>query len=147
WWPADERYNGKSYRANRYDVKCAASYVKHTKGEPMTLPSDATTLVHGMKGEAVRGLHADLQALGYPFLKGIDGRFGDETLANVRLFQAASDLTIDGKVGNATRKAIAAALAGKDEDLSPPGPDWPRGALHPLLAALLAIFKAIFNWK
>ncbi len=156
WWPAVERYNGKSFRANGYDVKCATAYVKHTKGEPMTLPADTpmskaeasgAILKHGMKGEAVRVLQADLQALGYPFLKGIDGRFGDETLANVRLFQAAADLTIDGKVGDATRKAIAAALAAKDGDMSPSGPDWPRDKLHPLLAALLAILKAIFNRK
>ena len=154
WWPAVERYNGKSFRANGYDAKCAAAYVKHTKGQPMTLPVETpmtkdeamdAILKHGMKGEAVRNLQADLQALGFKFLKGVDGRFGDETEANVRLFQSGAGLTIDGKVGDKTRKAIAARLAALDEDLSPPGPDWSRSTLHPLLAALLAILKAIFN--
>ncbi len=146
WWPAVERYNGKFFSANGYDVKCAAAYVKHTKGQPMTLPADTTVmLVHGMKGEAVRNLQADLQALGFKFLKGVDGRFGDETEANVRLFQSGAGLAIDGKVGDKTRKAITARLAALDEDLSPPGPDWSRSTLHPLLAALLAILKAIFN--
>ena len=151
WWPAVERYNGKSFRANGYDVKCAAAFVKHSKGEPMTLPADtAVMLAHGMKGEAVRNLQADLQALGFKFLKGVDGRFGDETEANVRLFQSGAGLTIDGKVGGKTRKAIAARLAALDEDLSPAGPDWSRSTLHPLLALLLAVLPAIskiFNRK
>ncbi len=135
WVPAVKRYNGPGYAANGYHTKAAAAYVKHAKNinaetgqpfPPKALPSPGVTvLVHGMKGEAVRAVQADLQALGYTLLKGVDGRFGDETEANVRLFQASANLTIDGKVGEQTLKAIAAALAVQDGDKSPPLPDHP----------------------
>lgn len=155
WEQAARAYNGPGYATHGYHTKLAAAYSKHAKNldaatgaafpPKVIVPDGVTLLTHGMKGEAVRNLQADLQALGFVFKAGIDGRFGDETEANVRLFQSGAGLTIDGKVGDKTRKAIAARLAALDEDLSPPGPDWSRSTLHPLLAALLAVLKAIFN--
>jgi hypothetical protein len=166
WVPAVKRYNGPGYAANGYHTKAAAAYVKHAKNinaetgqpfPPKALPAPgATVLVHGMKGEAVRAVQADLQALGFVFKHGVDGRFGDETLTNVRLFQTAAGIEVDGKVGDATRKAIAASLAAKDEDLSPPTPHHPGPGASPpwriiipiTLAAALAAFlllAPIFN--
>lgn len=157
WVPAVSRYNGKGYAANNYHVKAAAAFVKHDKGidaatgKPLppkvVVPADAPMLLPGMKGEAVRVLQGDLAALGYKFLKGIDGRFGDETEANVRQFQADAGLTIDGKVGDKTRKAIAERLAALDEDMSPPAGKPADSAVSGLLALLLAILNAIFNRK
>lgn len=157
WVPAVSRYNGKGYAANNYHVKAAAAFVKHDKGldavtgaplpPKVIVPAGALMLLPGMKGEAVRVLQGDLAALGFKFLKGVDGRFGDETEANVRLFQAEAGLTIDGKVGDKTRKAIAARLAALDEDMSPPAGKPADSAVSGLLALLLAIINAIFNQK
>jgi hypothetical protein len=155
WAPAVERYNGKSFRANNYHVKAAAAFVKHAKGinaatgkalpPKAVVPTGAAILEAGMKGEVVRALQADLQALGFIFNSGIDGRFGAETEANVRLFQAGHGLTIDGKAGPKTLKAIASVLVAKEADEAPQPPEAAGQGLHPLLAALLAIFRAIFK--
>jgi hypothetical protein len=155
WVPAVERYNGKGFRANRYHTKAAAAYVKHAKGvdavtgkafpPKAVVPAGAVILEAGMKGEAVRALQADLQALGFIFNSGIDGRYGAETEANVRLFQAGHGLTIDGKADPKTMKAIADVLAAKEVDEAPQPPKAAGQGLHPILAALLAILKAIFQ--
>lgn len=152
WVPAVKRYNGPGYAANGYHTRAAAAYVKHTKNTnaetgqpfpPKALPAPGVSvLVHGMKGEAVRNLQADLQALGFVFKHGVDGRFGDETLANVRLFQAGAGLLVDGKAGPATLKAIAASLAAKDEDLSPPTPQHPGPGASAPWRILVPIFLA-----
>jgi hypothetical protein len=155
WVPAVERYNGKSFRANNYHGKAAVAYVKHAKGidaksgtplpPKVIVPAGTVILEKGMKGEAVRALQADLQALGFIFKSGIDGRFGAETEANVRLFQAGHGLTIDGKAGPKTMKAIAAVLEAKGGNEAPDAPKAAERGLHPLLALLLAIFRAIFK--
>jgi peptidoglycan hydrolase-like protein with peptidoglycan-binding domain len=155
WRPAVSRYNGKSYEATNYHVKAAAAFVKHEKGvdaktgtslpPKVVVPAGAVLIEAGMKGEAVRNLQADLAALGFKFTKGIDGRFGHETETHVRTFQLRAGLLSDGKVGDKTRKAIAAALEAQDRDLSPAAPEWQRTKSNPLLAALLAIFNAIFK--
>lgn len=150
WRPAVRRYNGKSYEANGYHTKAAEAFVKHSRGvdaktgaalpPKVLVPAGAYLLEEGMKGEAVRVLQADLQALGYIFNSGVDGRFGAETAANVRLFQANAGLTIDGKAGPKTREAIAAALTAQDADKSPPAPkpaDGPPPALPGRLLIIL----------
>lgn len=157
WVLAVSRYNGKGYAANNYHVKCAAAFVKHDKNvnaasgvslPPKAIaPTGAAMLTVGMKGEAVRVLQADLQALGFVFDSGIDGRFGAETVANVRLFQSGAGLTVDGKAGSKTRDAIAAVLAGKEGDQAPPAPKPAEHQPNPLLRLLVAIINAIFNRK
>lgn len=157
WVPAVTRYNGKGYAANSYHIKCAAAFVKHSKnidaetGKALppkyVAPANATVLLPGMKGEAVRNLQADLQSLGFIFAMGVDGRFGDETTANVRLFQSAAGLTVDGKAGGKTLKVIAEALAGKESDEAPPAPKPAEHQPNPLLRLLVAIINAIFNRK
>ena len=154
WVPAVSRYNGKGYAANNYHFKCAVAFVKHSQGldvvtgtvlpSKAVVPAGAVVLLPGMKGEAVRNLQADLAALGFKFLMGVDGRYGDETEANVRLFQSTHGLLIDGKVGAETQKAIAAALAAQKADLSPPPPDWPGQAPQNWFVSLLAAIAAFF---
>jgi len=144
WADAARKYNGKSYAVHGYHTRLAAAYVKHAAGEAMALPAGASALLaRGMKGEAVRNLQADLQVLGFRFLQGVDGRFGAETEANVRLFQAGAGLAIDGKAGSATQEAITRALATKDEDFSPPPPER-REAPQNLLSIILAAMAAFF---
>ncbi|OCC01736.1 hypothetical protein BA190_27635 [Labrys sp. WJW] len=72
--------------------------------------------------DAVRSLQTDLAALGYRI--GVDGDFGSETEKAVLAFQGSHALTADGKVGPATRSAIAAALKAIGKG--------PVIALHPL---------------
>lgn len=157
WVPAVSRYNGKGYAANNYHVKAAAAFVKHDKGvdaatgaqlpPKVVVPADALMLLPGMKGEAVRNLQADLAALGFIFAKGIDGRFGDETEANVRLFQVGHGLLVDGKAGAKTLEAVAQVLASKDIDMTPPPPDWPGQAPQHWFFSLLAAIAAFFMRK
>ncbi|WP_375599388.1 N-acetylmuramidase domain-containing protein [Devosia sp. Naph2] len=155
WRPAAKAYNGSSYATHGYHTKLAAAFVKHAKGidadtgkalpRKSVVPVGAVILEAGMKGEAVRVLQADLQALGFVFKSGIDGRFGAETEANVRLFQAGHGLTIDGKAGPKTMRAIAEVLAAKGGNEAPEAPKAAERRVHPLLALLLAIINAIFK--
>jgi hypothetical protein len=124
WVPAVKRYNGSGYATHNYHGRIAAAYIKHTQGERMTPPA-TSVLVSGMKGEAVHNLQADLAALGFD-PGPVDGRFGPSTDAAVRAFQSAGGLKVDGKVGPATLKALAAALETQDGDKSPAPPEWPE---------------------
>ena len=104
WEPAAGKWNGKAFRKHNYHGRMATAYVKHTKNVPMLTPTSPAILLCGMKGEEARNLQSDLADLNYVF----DGRFGDETDEHVRDFQAKRALTVDGRVGDDTRKAIAA---------------------------------------
>lgn len=151
WEPAAGKWNGKAFRKHNYHGRMATAYVKHTKGEPMVTPTSPAILLRGMKGEEVRNLQSDLAALGYVFDHGIDGRFGDETDKHVRDFQTKGALTVDGKVGDGTRKAIAAALQAMEADKSPPTPEWSGQGKRPssgpaadIVAILIGIGAAIY---
>lgn len=118
WRPAAKAYNGAGYAANGYHTKLAAAYLKHAKEidamtgtrlPPKTIASAVLEL--GVRGEAVRALQADLETLGYKFVYGLDGRFGNETDKHVRAFQVSEGLTPDGKVGDKTQAALARAIA------------------------------------
>lgn len=68
-------------------------------------------LKNGSKGAAVTELQTTLNKLGFDCGK-VDGIFGSKTEAAVRAFQTANGLTVDGKVGEATQKALESASAG-----------------------------------
>lgn len=70
-----------------------------------------TLLKNGSKGDAVKALQTDLNKIGYD-CGAADGIFGSKTEAAVRAFQSAKGLKVDGIVGEATRAALDAALAG-----------------------------------
>jgi peptidoglycan hydrolase-like protein with peptidoglycan-binding domain len=61
-------------------------------------------LKHGSKGESVRKLQEDLNALGYAIA--MDGIFGPKTEQSVKALQSAFGYTVDGLVGKGTRFLI-----------------------------------------
>jgi hypothetical protein len=111
-WAAFARgYNGPGYAANAYDKKLAAAYAKHAALSPVgTDPLADGYLSKGDVGEPVRALQAALTALGFP-TGGTDGAFGTLTDQAVRQYQWAHKLTVDGKVGRITGKALGLAWA------------------------------------
>ncbi|MDO5378820.1 MAG: peptidoglycan-binding protein [Clostridia bacterium] len=92
--------------------KLSGSCKAATRATPTPAPSGA--LREGDSGEDVYTLQARLFELGY-YMGRIDGRFGAETTAAVKAFQAANGLTADGIAGTGTQNkldsdaAIAAA--------------------------------------
>lgn len=75
---------------------------------PSATPQGSLKL--GSNGQDVRNVQSKLKALG--FYKGtVDGDFGEGTEAAVKAFQKQYKLTVDGKVGAATLKALASARA------------------------------------
>lgn len=144
WRPAARKWNGSGYATHNYHGRMAVAYIKHSKGTPMVTPITAV-LQTGMKGEAVRNLQTDLVALGYKFNFGIDGRFGDETKANVIAFQNAHKLTPDGRVGAKTRAALNKALEALETDKTPAPPVWEGQEEQHWFAALVAAILAWFK--
>jgi len=73
-----------------------------------------TTLQEGDEGASVKKLQERLKELGY-YSGSVDGKFGSGTLTAVRAFQEAMKLTVDGKAGSATQRALYGTNA-KPED-------------------------------
>ncbi len=75
-------------------------------------------LKKGMKGADVKTLQQLLMSLGYALPKyGADGDYGSETEAAVRKFQRQEQLTVDGKYGDQTHRALMSAIEeAKPED-------------------------------
>jgi peptidoglycan L-alanyl-D-glutamate endopeptidase CwlK len=71
---------------------------------PRTAAQAAATLAPGRRGDDVRALQTQLNALGAGLV--VDGVFGLATDTFLRTFQAANDLTVDGVVGPKTRRMI-----------------------------------------
>ena len=59
----------------------------------------------GMKGELVKAIQASLYCHGFS-TKGIDGKFGPDTVKAVKEFQKSVDITVDGYVGPVTVGAL-----------------------------------------
>ncbi len=106
WTRFARGYNGPGYRANRYDTKLAAAYASFTS----TSQAHTDTLRRGARGDDIVVLQHALTRLGYALRA--DGIFGAATETAVRRFQTDRGLTVDGIVGPATRKALAAAPSG-----------------------------------
>jgi len=72
------------------------------------------TIYPGDKGDDVKALQKRLKELGYNVPGQITGYFGDITEAAVKQFQKVNKLTVDGKVGQNTRKLIYSDAAKKN---------------------------------
>ena len=68
-------------------------------------PAAAGTLQYSSSGEAVKELQRQLRET-YYYSGTIDGVFGSAVNRAVKAFQASAGLTVDGKVGGATRNAL-----------------------------------------
>jgi len=97
------------------------------------------TLKKGMHGHDVRVLQDFLTRAGFP--TPIAGRFGPETLANVKAFQRAHGLTPDGVVGPGTVQALRNLGDHSAGDNSSPAPTAPVGHAR-LLSNGLAVAPA-----
>jgi len=142
WRPVAKRYNGRSYAKNNYHVKLARSFVKHSGKANFPEKIVSSILKKGSKSEAVRNLQTDLQFLGYEFVLGVDGRFGQETKDNVEDFQEDHDLKKDGIAGPKTLAAIAKAVKEAKEDKTPEVVfDKSKSVLSIILDLLEGMFK------
>lgn len=76
-----------------------------TTGGGKTVTIELTTLRNGSKGAEVETLQRLLTAIGHP-CGAVDGIFASTTLAGVKSFQKANNLTVDGIVGKNTWTAL-----------------------------------------
>ncbi|MEH7375998.1 L,D-transpeptidase family protein [Neobacillus drentensis] len=95
--------SGKSFNA----IATANGYKVNGGSSAPSVPVSSTgeILKKGSRGPAVQELQRKLTLLGYS-TKGVDGVFGANTDTAVRKFQKARKLTVDGVVGQATKKAL-----------------------------------------
>lgn len=91
-----------------------------------TVSGISTTLQSGSRGEEVKKLQTALKALGHD-PKGIDGIFGNNTLAALKAFQKAMGISQTGKLDSATKEAFKTKgyLRGGLADYT--GPAWLDG--------------------
>lgn len=75
---------------------------------PANLTETRPLLKSGASGDAVRELQQLLNSLGFPC--GVDGRFGPNTRSAVESFQEAHGLSVDGKVGPDTWRALGESV-------------------------------------
>ncbi len=68
------------------------------------------TLELGSTGTQVRTLQQRLKELGY-YNGGVDGSYGESTMASVMAFQLRNNLTVDGKAGPATQRVLYGSRA------------------------------------
>ncbi len=85
-------------------VAAGGNDIGHGPRDPLI--GGARVLSRGLHGADVRALQVALEDLGHS-VGGIDGRFGPLTEDAVEAFQADFGLDVDGRVGRATRTAIA----------------------------------------
>jgi len=85
------------------------------KGRTVTSPSD--NVKAGDKGDGVTKIQFALKAAGYKVT--VDGTFGNQTDAAVRLFQKKVGLKVDGIVGKVTWAKLSAAPPGTATTVKP----------------------------
>lgn len=103
-------YNGKDYKANRYDEKLARNWARHGGGDH----GGTAGLGLGAEGHEVEALQRRLTALG--FAVRVDGDFGAETRAQLRAFQLEHGLATSGRLDAATMRALEDAPPLVDEE-------------------------------
>ncbi|MEO8935532.1 MAG: peptidoglycan-binding domain-containing protein [Burkholderiaceae bacterium] len=82
-------------------------------------------LTTGSSGEAVRRIQQALMDAGFPLPKfGVDGKFGSETRAALRDFQAGAGIKIDGIVGPETMQSLDTRFSSRPGP-TPPTPPQP----------------------
>lgn len=99
-----------------------------------------STLKKGSSGDAVMELQTLLTRMGYD-TKGVDGKYGDNTAAAVRQFQADHNLQVDGMAGTQTRTLLMQLTARDVLPEQPIQPDPVQGVvltLDPETARALA---------
>lgn len=111
WKPFARGYNGPAYAKNAYDQKLERYARLYGGGDDETVPG---LLRMGSKGKRVREIQAFLVRAGYPVKS--DGDFGPTTRDAVRAFQRDNKLTVDGKVGPQTEKALSLFRASGTDD-------------------------------
>jgi len=100
------------WRCTRTAKPCFAGALEGPATSPLVVTGDGPrrfgdeTLALGDAGLYVRRLQRTLARQGYDLE--IDGDFGTATREAVRGFQRSNGLTVDGKVGNETKAALAA---------------------------------------
>ncbi len=108
WAAFANRYNGPSYKTNRYDEKMAQAYARWVAagfGTAETAPAPKPKLLKsGATGPEVVRLQQALTDAG--FAVSPDGQFGSNTETAVRAFQEARGLKVDGKAGADTWAAL-----------------------------------------
>lgn len=103
-WSAVARiWNGPKYATNKYDVKMANAYARHS-GKSIPKPTSAGMLRSGSKGQKVRELQALLVRAGYSV--NVDGDFGPATERAVKAFQIKNKLEVDGVAGPRTMEEL-----------------------------------------
>jgi len=71
--------------------------------------ADAASLQRGSSGSAVKQVQSKLKSWGY-YSGSVDGIFGSATESAVKAFQRKNGLTVDGKVGSQTLKALGLSV-------------------------------------
>ncbi len=77
--------------------------------------SESSSSTEAQPSDTVKELQKELKELGY-YEGSIDGLYGSETEQAVKDFQKDEGLTVDGKYGPATHKALLAALDTQDSE-------------------------------
>lgn len=104
-------YNGPGYAKNRYHLKMAEAYKRHSGRAPASRA--AGMLRMGAKGERVRALQTLLVRAGHAVR--VDGDYGPSTRDAVKAFQKANRITADGVAGPETMRRLEAFKQGIEE--------------------------------
>jgi len=100
------------------------------------------TLRFGSRGNAVTDTQLTLRTIGFDPGPS-DGIFGRMTVTAVAAFQAANGLTVDGKVGSATRSALALASPSSELVASGPGSVVDFGISDPIVIEMQRMLARI----
>ncbi|MBV7255855.1 DUF3380 domain-containing protein [Pacificimonas sp. WHA3] len=91
-------YNGAAYEKNKYHIKMADAFRRHSMA-PFQTENGRKLISMGAKGKDVRDLQKALDLI-------VDGDFGPATKAAVKKYQKEKNLKADGVVGSMTWHAL-----------------------------------------